>query len=93
MEQDQSIESLIIGIGWELSGDGPEDDEVEALKKGNKGGRPEEEDAVKMVEDQNKNRAKKGKADAFELDIDVDGSVLVFGRAEVAENEDGLFSA
>jgi len=89
---DQSVESLTIGLGWELSGDLAEDDEVKSLKKGNKvADRPDEEDAVKMVEDQNK-RAKNGKKkgkEVFELDIDVDGSVLVFGRPEMVENEQG----
>lgn len=86
----QSVETLGIGLGWDLSGDFPENEEAEALKKGNKGDRVDEEDAVKMVEDQNKkNRAKKDKADAFELDIDIDGSVLVFGRREIADNEQG----
>ena len=82
---DQNIEKLSIGLGWDLSGDLPDDEEVAV--KDDDDADDAQEDAVKMVEQQNQ---KKEKVGAFELDIDVDGSIIVFGKVETEENEKGL---
>lgn len=75
---DPTIDKLTIGLGWDLCS--PFDDNDKSAAN------VDNDDADKPIKQQDK----KQKISGFDIDIDVDGSIMVFSKIEKEENEKGM---